>query len=414
MVGAVTARRPPSAQVADRDLRHRSGGSAHSRAVAADASWGTLWPWPERSLKLSALPPVWPPPCSTRRASCPRRCPGLPVRVIGLAMQQAMKVQQQYAGFVARGDELFTGLRGEDEPGLATFDDDVDEPTVPPRRLPRLRLRPRRPPTYREPRRPTPRSPSRPTTPPPTPSRRGRRAADRSRRQQSIEELAEAPRPPQAILDEIAIDELVDQAPTLEETAPDPPTPTPPPRPPTPRRRSRRRRSRPPSTPRAAADRRAPRRRGTPGRAETSPPTRLRATDRGRPPTPADGRRSAHRRRRRPPRPRRAPTTPPSPRRGGRRRGERRRPPPTTPQGGSELVRLAGRRHRADRRLRQLLHRPAARPAARLRAQHRDRTCVAYEEATRAREPYLRMLRNRLEKLEEQAVESSPLAPRGA
>ena len=39
---------------------------------------------------------------------------------------------------------------------------------------------------------------------------------------------------------------------------------------------------------------------------------------------------------------------------------------------------------------------------------------LAYEEATRARDPYLRMLRNRLEKLEEQAVESSPLAPRGA
>jgi hypothetical protein len=39
---------------------------------------------------------------------------------------------------------------------------------------------------------------------------------------------------------------------------------------------------------------------------------------------------------------------------------------------------------------------------------------VAYEEATRAREPYLRMLRNRLEKLDEQAVEASPLAPRGA
>jgi len=38
---------------------------------------------------------------------------------------------------------------------------------------------------------------------------------------------------------------------------------------------------------------------------------------------------------------------------------------------------------------------------------------VAYEEATRAREPYLRLLRNQLEKLEEQAVESSPLAPRG-
>ena len=39
---------------------------------------------------------------------------------------------------------------------------------------------------------------------------------------------------------------------------------------------------------------------------------------------------------------------------------------------------------------------------------------VAYEEATRARDPYLRMLRNRLEKVEAQAVESSPLAPRGA
>jgi hypothetical protein len=38
---------------------------------------------------------------------------------------------------------------------------------------------------------------------------------------------------------------------------------------------------------------------------------------------------------------------------------------------------------------------------------------VAYEEGTRARESYLRMLRNRLEKLDEQAVEASPLAPRG-
>lgn len=39
---------------------------------------------------------------------------------------------------------------------------------------------------------------------------------------------------------------------------------------------------------------------------------------------------------------------------------------------------------------------------------------LAYEEATRAREPFLRMLRNRLEKLERQAAENSPLAPRGA
>jgi hypothetical protein len=38
---------------------------------------------------------------------------------------------------------------------------------------------------------------------------------------------------------------------------------------------------------------------------------------------------------------------------------------------------------------------------------------LAYEESTRAREPFLRMLRNRLEKVERQAVEASPLAPRG-
>ena len=57
----------------------------------------------------------------------PETLPGLPVRVIGFAMQKAMWAQQQYVGLVARGDELFTGLRGEDEPGLATFDDDLPE-----------------------------------------------------------------------------------------------------------------------------------------------------------------------------------------------------------------------------------------------------------------------------------------------
>jgi hypothetical protein len=60
----------------------------------------------------------------------PRTLPGLPVRVIGLAMQATMKLQQHYTGLVARGDELFTGLRGEHEPGLATFDDDEDLPPV--------------------------------------------------------------------------------------------------------------------------------------------------------------------------------------------------------------------------------------------------------------------------------------------
>src|SRR6476646_2862847 len=53
----------------------------------------------------------------------PETLPGLPVRLIGMTMQQ------RDAGLVARGDELFTGLRGEDEPGLATFDDEEPAPT---------------------------------------------------------------------------------------------------------------------------------------------------------------------------------------------------------------------------------------------------------------------------------------------
>ena len=58
----------------------------------------------------------------------PAALPGLPVRVIGLAMQKAMWLQQQYSGLVARGDELLTGIHGDQEPGLATFDDDEPLP----------------------------------------------------------------------------------------------------------------------------------------------------------------------------------------------------------------------------------------------------------------------------------------------
>ena len=67
----------------------------------------------------------------------PETLPGLPVRVLGMAMQASMKVQQHYAGLVARGDELLTGIRGEDEPGLATFDD--DEPSGTAAVMPRAR-----------------------------------------------------------------------------------------------------------------------------------------------------------------------------------------------------------------------------------------------------------------------------------
>jgi hypothetical protein len=64
----------------------------------------------------------------TRRL--PETLPGLPVRVIGLAMQVSMKLQQHYAGLVTRGDELLTGFRGADEPGLATFDEDEEPAPV--------------------------------------------------------------------------------------------------------------------------------------------------------------------------------------------------------------------------------------------------------------------------------------------
>ena len=61
----------------------------------------------------------------------PETLPGLPVRVIGFAMQKAMWLQQQYSGLVARGDEVFTGIRGENEPGLATFDEDLPPAEAP-------------------------------------------------------------------------------------------------------------------------------------------------------------------------------------------------------------------------------------------------------------------------------------------
>jgi hypothetical protein len=148
----------------------------------------------------------------------PETLPGLPVRVIGLAMQQAMKIQQQYAGLVARGDELFTGLRGADEPGLATFDDDEPAPTG----------------GFRE--SAFDRAADEPAGASITDAEVAELPDDPAADavtavvdeladevedgRQSIEELIEEAPGTEEILDEIAIDELVDQAPTLDETAP--------------------------------------------------------------------------------------------------------------------------------------------------------------------------------------------------
>jgi hypothetical protein len=61
----------------------------------------------------------------------PETLPGLPVRLIGQALQTSLKLQQQYSGLVARGDELLTGLWGDDDAGMATFDDDLPAPPPP-------------------------------------------------------------------------------------------------------------------------------------------------------------------------------------------------------------------------------------------------------------------------------------------
>ncbi|MGY2127606.1 hypothetical protein [Blastococcus sp. SYSU DS0617] len=122
----------------------------------------------------------------------PETLPGLPVRVIGMAMQHAMKVQQQYAGLVARGDELFTGIRGEAEPGLATFDDDGDAAPAQGFRgsaFDRADVVPDEVP-------------------------------DRVGAQASVETFVEEAPATEEVLDELAIDEAIEAAPTLEETAP--------------------------------------------------------------------------------------------------------------------------------------------------------------------------------------------------
>jgi hypothetical protein len=150
----------------------------------------------------------------------PETLPGLPVRIIGLAMQQAMKVQQQYAGLVARGDELFTGMRGENEPGLATFDDDlVPAPSNGFRdsAFDRAGDRLTTADTFTE--AAVESLPADPAADALT-AEVDELAVEVEIGEQSIEQLAAEAPGTDEILDEIAIDELIDQAPTLEETAP--------------------------------------------------------------------------------------------------------------------------------------------------------------------------------------------------
>jgi hypothetical protein len=272
----------------------------------------------------------------------PETLPGLPVRVLGLAMQLSMKLQQQYAGLVARGDELFTGLRGEDEPGLATFDD--DEPLASAERV-------------------------------------GRSAFDRVA--ETVIEVTEddASAADQA-LDELAIEELVDGAPAEAE-----------------RRRDA------DGLPEPAVLEESPDADAADAVAEAAAdiaetvdvPTadgagvetvEATVTDEGvaavEPSAAATGPED---------------TTTPESGTAPHAEGEPAAAPAvpvTAPVEGYDDWSVA--------QLRGRLRGYQAVTVADL---------VAYEEANRAREPYLRMLRNRLAKLDEQAVEASPLAPRG-
>jgi hypothetical protein len=302
----------------------------------------------------------------------PETLPGLPVRVIGLAMQHAMKVQQQYAGLVARGDELFTGIRGEDEPGLATFDDDVEPVTV-------------TPPGFRDSAfdRAADTSASDPSTYAVSDAEAEAALEELADQegdaptsldaQASLDELADEAPTTDEILDEIAIDELVDQAPTLDETAP---------------------------TTADTLDAEPTADVATTVDVLTADgqvtPVDATVTDEGiAAPESADGTATDESGT-----PVAAATgTPTAPSDDSTAAGDlpRSQPAAAAPIDGYDSFSVAQLRGRL-----------------RGYALSTVQDLVAYEEATRARPPYLKMLRNRLEKLEEQAVASSPLAPRGA
>jgi hypothetical protein len=230
----------------------------------------------------------------------PETLPGLPVRAIGLAMQASMKLQQHYAGLVARGDELFTGLLGEHEPGLATFDDEIDtqSATVTPAAA--------------------------------TPSGYRESAFDRAEAPTVEEDHLDVAH---QVLEELAIEDLVDAGPVTPEA-------------------------------------------GVEGAAGA-----LLDVDRQAAKAPAEVP---------------ARTAEPAPPAAAKTAGGGTSEPATAPIDGYDDFSIA--------QLRGRLRGYAASTVEGL---------LAYEEATRARQPYLRMLRNRLERLDAQAVEASPLAPRG-
>jgi hypothetical protein len=242
----------------------------------------------------------------------PETLPGIPVRAVGLAMQAALKLQQEYAGLVARGDELFTGIRGEAEPGMATFDDEEDESAAPDAGT-----------GYRE----------------SAFDRAEAPAADADATAPAVVDLDEIAEADEA-LEELAIEELVDggAAPAVDADAD------------------------------AGAIENALLE--SDAASADAPDTTATATDEGGTPVAAAT---------------------------GAADTSSLQAPATAPVDGYDDFSIAQLRGRL-----------------RGYATSTVEALVAYEEANRAREPYLRMLRNRLDRLTAQEVESSPLAPRGA
>lgn len=63
----------------------------------------------------------------------PTRLLSLPVLAAGTAMQVSLRLQQEYAALIARGDEVLLHLRGQDDdvPAWATFDAEDESPAPP-------------------------------------------------------------------------------------------------------------------------------------------------------------------------------------------------------------------------------------------------------------------------------------------
>lgn len=143
----------------------------------------------------------------------PQRMISLPVRMAGAAMQASLRVQQEYAGLVARGDELLVrfGAGNDDSPPWATFDEpavttigaaDLGAPVVPPAATPPLTEQP----------------------PPPVAARRRRPRADLGRAGHGAGRAAVTPfLTPRA--EESAFDEMLAAHPLTPEPAPEPVAP---------------------------------------------------------------------------------------------------------------------------------------------------------------------------------------------